>query len=172
VPAVERLGRWGSGWSVAGFGTAHTGLPFDLRAGTNVSNSGDGMDRVDIVGDPFAGVPAAPNATSRRFFNPAAFAMPAPGTFGNAGRNVFSGPAFASLDFSVIKVTPVTERVSFQFRLEFFNLTNRANYANPGNSLAAATSFGVITNTRNGGGAPGIGPGEPRSIQLATKLQF
>jgi hypothetical protein len=173
VPTLAPLGKGlGGGWELAGFATAHTGLPIDLRAGTNVSNSFDGMDRVDVIGDPFSNIPPAPNSTSVRFFNPAAFSRPVAGTFGNLGRNVLSGPNFAALDFSVIKTTAITERVGLQFRVEMFNLTNRANYANPGNSLAATTSFGVITNTRNGGSAPGIGPGEPRSVQLAMKLQF
>jgi hypothetical protein len=59
-----------------------------------------------------------------------------------------------------------------EFRAEAFNLFNRTNWANPGTSFAATTSFGLMTNTRNGGSAPGIGPGEPRSIQLALKLRF
>ena len=164
--------RIGTGWEVAGFATAHTGLPIDLRAGSNISNSFDGMDRVDIVGDPFANIPAAPNVTSARFFNPAAFIRPATGTFGNIGRNAISGPSFGALDFSVIKRTRISERADLQFRVEMFNITNRANYANPGASFAATTNFGVITNTRNGGSAPGIGPGEPRSAQLALKLLF
>jgi hypothetical protein len=172
LPEFAAIGkRLAGGWELASFATAHTGLPIDLRAGTNVSNSFDGMDRVDVIGDPFAGIPPPPNPTSVRFFN-AAFARPAAGSFGNLGRNTLSGPGFGAIDFSVIKTTAVTERVGLQFRVEVFNLTNRANYANPGNSLAAATAFGVITNTRNGGSAPGIGPGEPRSVQLALKMQF
>jgi hypothetical protein len=173
LPALKATPkRIGTGWEVAGFATAHTGLPIDLRAGSNISNSFDGMDRVDIVGDPFANIPAAPNAASARFFNPAAFTRPATGTFGNIGRNAISGPSFGALDFSVIKRTRISERTDLQFRVEMFNITNRANYANPGTSFAATTNFGIITNTRNGGSAPGIGPGEPRSVQLSLKLLF
>lgn len=173
APALAALGRrLGSGWELATFATAHTGLPIDLRAGTNVSNSFDGMDRVDIAGDPFANVSPASNPATVRFFNPSAFALPTSGAFGNIGRNALSGPSFAAIDFSLNKTTAVTERMSLQFRFEIFNLTNRANYANPGASLTAATSFGIITNTRHGGSAPGIGPGEPRSVQMALKLRF
>jgi hypothetical protein len=88
------------------------------------------------------------------------------------GRNALSGPGFGAIDASVIKTTAITETIGLQFRVEIFNLTDRANYANPGTSLVAATSFGVITNTRNGGSAPGIGPGEPRSVQVAIKVLF
>jgi len=56
--------------------------------------------------------------------------------------------------------------------LEVFNRSNRANYANPGTSLASSTAFGLITNTRNGASAPGLGFGEPRNIQLALKILF
>jgi hypothetical protein len=173
IPAWRALpSRLAEGWSLNSFITAHTGLPIDIRAGSNVSNSFDGADRVDLVGNPFAGVLQPANTTTRAFFNPAAFARPATGTFGNLGRNVFSGPDFGTVDFSVFKTTKLREHTALQFRVEIFNLFNRANFANPGTSLAAATSFGIITNTRNGGGAPGIGPGEPRSAQLALKLLF
>jgi hypothetical protein len=160
------------GWDLNTFTTYHTGLPVDLRAGQNISNSFDGVDRVDLIGDPFAGIVQPANSTARRHFNAAAFGRPDAGTFGNVGRNAIPGPSFGAVDFSVIKTTKHTERWSSQFRVEVFNLFNRTNWANPGNSLAAATTFGLMTNTRNGGGAPGIGPGEPRSVQLALKLLF
>ncbi|HYZ83846.1 MAG TPA: TonB-dependent receptor, partial [Bryobacteraceae bacterium] len=173
VPSLKKVPRWlGSGWSLNSFISAHTGLPLDIRAGTNVSNSFDGADRVDLVGDPFANVVQPANTTSRRYFNAAAFARPADGTFGNIGRNALPGPGFGAVDFSVFKSTAITERVIAEFRAEAFNLFNRTNWANPGTSFAATTSFGLMTNTRNGGSAPGIGPGEPRSIQLALKLRF
>lgn len=168
----SRLPLLTKGWQVNGLFTAHTGEPFDVLAGTNVSGSADSRDRVDIVGDPFAGVTQPTSGTAVRWFNPAAFAKPASGTFGNIGRDALRGPGFGSVDFSVFKNTPITERLMTQFRVEIFNLFNRANYANPGTSLASSTSFGLITNTRNGSGAPGLGFGEPRNIQFALKLMF
>ncbi|MDX2154351.1 MAG: TonB-dependent receptor [Bryobacteraceae bacterium] len=172
---IQKYPRLGRGWQVNTLMTFHGGEPIDLRAGTNVSGTGEGsgLDRVDVVGDPFANVAArsAPGA-ALPYFNPAAFARPAAGTFGNIGRNALYGPGFAAVDFSVFKTTSITERVSAQFRVEIFNITNRANYANPGTSLAASTAFGLITNTRNGGNAPGIGFGEPRNVQLALRIMF
>jgi len=144
----------------------------DLLAGTNVSLSSDGRDRVDLVGDPFSGVVQPTSGTAIRWFNPAAFAKPATGTFGNLGRNRIYGPGFGSVDFSAFKNTKINERIATQFRLEIFNLLDRANLANPGTSLASSTSFGLITNTRNGSGAPGLGFGEPRNVQLALKILF
>lgn len=168
----QRLQRLSKGWQVNGLITAHTGEPLDILAGTNVSGSADSRDRVDVVGDPFANVVQPTSGTAVRWFNPAAFARPANGTFGNIGRDAIRGPGFGSFDFSVFKNTSITERISTQFRVEIFNLFNRANYANPGSSLGSSTSFGLITNTRNGSGAPGLGFGEPRNVQLALKFIF
>ncbi|MBL8238150.1 MAG: carboxypeptidase regulatory-like domain-containing protein [Bryobacterales bacterium] len=160
------------GWQVNSLITAYGGQPLNILAGTNISTSGDGRDRVNLVGDPFSGIVQPAGTRSVRYFNAAAFAAPAAGTFGNIGRNAIYGPGFGALDFSVFKSTSITERVSTQFRLEVFNLTNRTNWANPGTSLSGTSTFGLMTNTRNGSGAPGIGVGEPRNIQLALKLVF
>ena len=160
------------GWQLNSLFTAHGGQPLNLLAGTNISTSGDGRDRVNVVGDPFSNVVPLVNTRSVRYFNPAAFAAPASGTFGNIGRNAIYGPGFGAVDFSIFKQTPITEKISTQFRFEVFNLTNRTNWANPGTSLAATAGFGIMTNTRNGNGAPGIGVGEPRNIQLALKFIF
>jgi outer membrane receptor protein involved in Fe transport len=169
LPALPRLG---GGWQLNAYNTFYTGSPLDIRAGTNVSGTADGADRVDLVGDPFSGIVQPTTGTARRYFNAAAFARPATGEFGNIGRNAIYGPGFGATDFSVFKTTPITERVSAQFRVEIFNLFNRTNWANPGTSLQTATSFGLLTNTRNGASAPGLGQGEPRNVQLALKLIF
>lgn len=160
------------GWQVNSLFTAYGGQPLNILAGTNISTSGDGRDRVNLVGDPFSGVVQPTGTRSVRYFNAAAFAAPAAGTFGNIGRNAIYGPGFGAIDFSFFKTTPITEKISSQFRLEVFNLTNRTNWANPGTSLSSTSTFGLLTNTRNGSGAPGIGLGEPRNIQLALKIIF
>ena len=160
------------GWTVNSLNTFHTGSPLNILAGTNVSGTGDSRDRVDLVGDPFSGVVQNPAVRTLRWFNPAAFARPAIGTFGNLGRNAIYGPGFGAIDFSVFKATPITEKITTQLRFEIFNITNRTNWANPGTSLASTASFGIITNTRNGGSAPGLGFGEPRNMQIALKIIF
>ncbi len=169
---IKKAPRLGGGWQFNLLATAHTGEPLDLAAGTNISASGDSKDRPDQVGDPFAGIvqPAAPSK-SIRWLNKAAFATPAAGSFGNYVRNSLRGPGFGALDFSVFKTTNITEKLKAQFRVEVFNLLDRANYANP-NTTYSSGSFGLITNTRNGGSAPGLGFGEPRNVQLALKLMF
>jgi hypothetical protein len=157
------------GWQVNMLTTAHTGLPILFRAGTDVNQDGDVYDRIDLKGDPFANLPAAPNATSRVWVNRAAFATAAPGTTGNLGRNAIYGPGFFSIDPSIFKEIAIKEKLRAQFRIEVFNVLNWTNYANPTTTFSSG-SFGLISNTRNGSGAPGLGFGEPRNVQLALKF--
>jgi hypothetical protein len=101
--------------------------------------------------------------------NRAAFAAPTAGTLGNLGRNAIYGPGFFSIDPSLFKEVGVTEKIKAQLRIEVFNVLNWTNYGNPTVTLNSG-NFGLITNTRNGGGAPGLGAGEPRNAQIALKL--
>ena len=172
VPAFTAFApRLTKGWQLNSLLTFHGGSPINILAGTNVSGTGENRDRVDLVGDPFANVPVLTGTTAVQFFNKAAFAKPAAGSFGNLGRNAFYGPGFGSVDFSVFKKTAITERISTEFRVEIFNLLNRTNWANPTATLSSS-SFGQLTSTRNGSSAPGLGFGEPRNAQLALKVIF
>jgi hypothetical protein len=89
-----------------------------------------------------------------------AFPKPAPGTDGNLGRNTFSGPGIAEMDFSLFKKIPITERYSLQFRTEVFNLLNHANLAPPVGNLSSA-SFGKVQSAA-----------DPREIQFGLKFFF
>ena len=170
---VPQLGaRWPrltKGWQVNTLLTFSTGQPINILAGTNVSGTGENQDRVNVVGDPFADVPVLTGTTAVQYLNPAAFAKPAAGTFGNIGRDALYGPGFGSTDFSVFKKIPITERISAEFRVEIFNLFNRTNWANP-NVTFSSSSFGQLTSTFSNGSAPGLGVGEPRNTQLALKI--
>jgi len=172
IPGARFAPRLTKGWQVNSLVTVHGGSPLNLLAGTNRSGTGENRDRVDLVGDPFAGVTTTiPNSLAIQYFSKAAFANPATGTFGNLGRNTIYGPGFGSVDFSVFKTTPITEKLHAELRVEIFNLFNRTNYANP-NTTFSSSSFGQITSTRNGGSAPGLGFGEPRNTQLGLRLVF
>jgi hypothetical protein len=122
-----------------------------------------------------------------RYLNPAAFAIPAPGTYGNLPRNFLKGPVFHQFDLTLQKSFRVTEKINLQFRSEIYNLFNRANFANPPASLpnnlgTGATSqqpgqpfalsnvgqFGVI----NGTVGRTVGLGTNRQIQFAMRLNF
>ena len=166
-------GRLGEGWQFNTIATFTSGSPFTITTGTDASGTGVRSDRPNLVGDPYAGI-VQPTTTplSVQYFNPAAFAAPTPGTFGNLERNALYGPGFKSVDVSVFKTTKLSGGSSLQLRLEIFNLFNTINWANPGAVLGTSTTFGVITNTRNANNAPGIGAGEPFNVQLAAKVIF
>ena len=96
-----------------------------------------------------AGVSLDPPSGQHReqWFNPAAFQNPAPGKWGNAGRNIATSPGLVSADFSVFKNFQITERNRLQFRAEVFNLPNHPNFrtlsrtfdaSNPGELTSAA----------------------------------
>ncbi len=165
------------GWELNSLISAYTGLPFTATSGTNVSGTFEGRDRVNQVGDPYAGtsgsiITAANGSKYVQWINPAAFVQPAAGTFGTIGRNTLRGPVFADVDLAVVKVTPITERIHTQFRVEIFNLFNRTNLP-VSNANRNSGSFGRITDTIGDSiGATGIGAGEPFNLQLALKIVF
>jgi outer membrane receptor protein involved in Fe transport len=164
--------RLGDGWQLNAIATIQSGSPFNVTTGTDASGTGDRSDRPDLLGDPYSGIVQPDSPVSKQYFNPAAFAAPAPGTFGNLVRNAFYGPGFNTVDMSVFKTTKLNRGVSLQVRCEIFNVFNVTNWANPGSTMSSSTSFGLLTNTRNGNNAPGIGAGEPRNVQLAAKILF
>jgi hypothetical protein len=169
IPAFTQ-GRLGQGWQLNTIVTLESGRPFNIRAGTNVSGVGDFVDRAVQVGDPFSDLTGS--GQFARFFTASAFANAPAGTFSTLPRNAFHGPSFRTVDLSVFKTTKLSGNVSVQLRLEAFNIFNTINWANPGSTLSSSTTFGLMTNTRNGSNAPGIGAGEPRNAQLAAKLLF
>jgi hypothetical protein len=129
-----------------------------------------GTARPQLVGDPHLSH-ANKNDYLNEYFNVSAFAIPCPvalsssGTcpvpaLGNFGRNVLIGPGYADWDVGLFKDTNVTERTKIQFRSEFFDVFNRANFSNPDSYMPDST-FGVISSA---------GPG--RTIQLSLKLIF
>jgi hypothetical protein len=157
----------GKGWELGGILTLQTGQPFSVLTGESLSGTGLGNDRPNVVGDPNAG----PH-TVQRWFNTSAFALNAPLTFGNAGRNIVTGPGYRDLDFSLIKNTQLGEKVKAQFRAEFFNIVNHPAFALPSNILAAP-NFGTLFQTPDAAqNNVGLGSGGPRLIQFALKLSF
>jgi hypothetical protein len=154
------------GWQVNSLLSFHTGQPFNISGG--FSRPG-----CDLVGDPFAGVSHTFSAAAggEQWVNPAAFNCKTPTTFlGNLTRNKFYAPGYGSVDLSVFKNIPVTERLRIQLRAEMFNLLNRINLASGGGSVG---SSGFVSDTIGDfNGAPGIGPGEAFNMQLAAKVIF
>jgi hypothetical protein len=165
------LSGWGeklaSGWTLSGIGTVQSGFPFTPQLGFNPSNNGDSRNPVRPSWNPaFSGpvILGGPN----EYFNPNAFIVPAAGTYGNVGRDTLTGPGLAELDVSVMKNTAISERVRLQFRAEFFNVLNHANFGTPNTvvfssaSTTPASTAGVITSTAS----------TSRQIQFGLKLLF
>jgi outer membrane receptor protein involved in Fe transport len=171
LPAMGS-GRLGDGWQFNVISTIQSGSPFNITTGADTDGTGDRQTRPNLVGDPFANVVQPTTGASVRWFNPLAFALPAPGTYGNLARNAYYGPWFKTIDVSVFKTTKLDHGMSLQLRCEIFNLFNFINWANPGVSMASSTTFSLMSSTRNATNAPGIGSGEPFNVQLAAKLLF
>jgi hypothetical protein len=154
-----------AGWAVSGVETVQSGFPFTPQLGFNPSNNGDSRNPVRPSWNPaFTGsvIEGGPN----QYFNPNAFLLPATGTYGNAGRNTLVGPGLATTDFAVAKNTAISERLRAQFRAEFFNIFNRANFGTPNAVVfssagsAPSSTAGVITSTST----------TSRQIQFGLKL--
>ena len=130
------------------------------NSGVAFNEGGNNWNRPDQVCDPKAGSP-----TLGKWFNTQCFAAAAPGKLGDASRTPVYGPDFVNTDFSAIKhfVLPYREGMGVDFRAEFFNLFNHAQFGLPNADLAgSAGTFGLINTSVN----------NPRLIQFALKLNF
>ena len=190
-----------SDWQVAGIITAMSGLPIDIvdsNAGSFYFGANSSLSRPSW----------APGATRRTamtnvpagyFFNPLAFVRPvvqelqpipssngtaianALGTdIGNVGRNVLRGPRQSNVDFSIIKRFPISESKNIELRVEFFNLLNHVNFANPIGNFNAVPARSIDPNTGRIINPADLGDfgrinstsNNPRLIQLAVKFNF
>jgi len=138
-------------------------------------------------------------SNDRLILNPAAFATPAPGTFGNVPRNFLRGPSFRQFDVVLNKRIKFSESTNLEFRTEIFNIFNRTNFDIPGSRLnlalpSVAQSGGVYTVSTSNVVQPGqsysqssaggtfgllrqtvvrdVGLGTSRQIQFALRLNF
>jgi hypothetical protein len=169
VVSESSASRWLlNNWQLNGILTLQTGTPFSVVqiVGNNI------IQRANFAPG-FTGSIETDGSTQSRlggFFNTSAFASSTLGStafdpdnpFGNTPRNFLYGPGQKNMDFSVVKFIPITETVRGEFRTEFFNLFNWANFNNPNNNIAVPSTFGKITSTSAG----------PRVIQFAFKVNF
>jgi hypothetical protein len=205
------------GWEVGGIYNGRTGLPVDVTVsrpdivyqinGTNqfvqapIVNNGV-VTTTAVVDNPFGGAfrsnrrpdvaagvdPFLHTGDGRYFLNPAAFSFPQPGHFGNLGRYALHGPGLSQVDFTLHKKFAIDEKRNLELRAEFYNIFNRANFANPPAVLAtglgtaanqiqpgqpysagsAGAAFGVFNSTVS----KDVGLGAQRQIQLSLRLNF
>jgi hypothetical protein len=151
------------GWTWHGIVTSQTGYSFTPLVGSNQSNNGDSRnpDRVSINPN-FTGPIILGKVT--QWFDPAAFRLPSAGTYGNAGRNILTGPGLTEIDMSLFKTTAISEKLKAQFRAECFNLFNHPNFGMP---VVSTFSSGDVSPTA---GAITYTTTSQREIQFGMKL--
>jgi hypothetical protein len=149
-----------SGWSITGIYLMQSGLPFSVTSGVDNARSGTGGQLADLVGDPDLSGDRTTAEKISAWFNTAAFAPNALGTFGNSGRNAFRGPGARSLDLGLHKTFNSQGRTKVQVRVEAFNALNHTNFNLP-NSSQNSGNFGKI-----------LSADDPRIMQLALRVSF
>jgi len=144
------------GWQIGGITYLRTGPPFSVSF--TASQPGWLSSRADQVGDPRL---SRSERSINKWFDASAFAVPAPFTFGNSSRNMLFAPGDIVFDVSLLKDFSIRERASVQFRAEFFNMPNHANFGGPGANISVPSTVGRI-----------FGAGDPRQIQFGLKVLF
>ena len=145
------------GWQLAAIVQLQSGSPINIVTSNSTVNGVGNTLRPDVSG------PITMLNTVEKWFDTSVFtAVP---RFGNLGRNVVIGPGFKNTDLAIIKSTKLNETVRMQFRVEFFDLFNHANFGTPGN-IVGTPAFGQITSTRFQTGESG----SSRQIQFAVKI--
>lgn len=147
------------GWQINSIYIMRTGLPINVVRNYTPIAAYPGL-RPNLVGNP--NLPKS-KRTLDHWFNTDAFSTDGLGEFqpGNAGRNIFKGPGYINLDFSLFKEFAVDQRFRLQTRLETFNTFNTPHFSNPDGNMSDGT-FGSIQYT----------DGNPRVVQLAAKFIF
>lgn len=144
-------------WQINGIVSMQTGAPYFVGSNSGIPGTGNVSERADFTGAPI--IPS--NQSIAEWINPAAFANPAPFTFGNEGRNVLRRDWYRDMDLSLFRDFPLTESKRLQFRMETFNTPNWVVWGRPNTSIGDP-NFGVITSTGN----------SPRVIQFALKFYY
>ncbi len=158
------------GWRVSGTMITQSGNPYTI---TDTNGNGANSDcngcswYDDRIGNPRAGIPAGPTAGTFYELNPAAFVSPAPGTFGNNGRNSLSGPRLTVFNMSIAKGFSITERVHLELRSDWVNVFNHPSFGPP-NSTFGTSGFGLLSSAAPNGGITVA----PRSGQLSARISF
>lgn len=159
--ATKMLG----GWSVNGITRFTSGLPVGIHESGDNGLVGseaatfNGVDQPDWNGQTITFSNPRKSANDQ-WFSTTQFSPQQLGVVGTASRRFFHGPGLNNWDLGVLKTTHITERMTLEFRAEFFNIFNHAQFNNPTGDFASPT-FGEVTSAR----APRIG-------QLALKLNF
>jgi hypothetical protein len=159
--STSKLSVLARDWTVSAIATFQTGTLLTIGAGSDRNFDGLTNDRADLVGDPELDHGRPTDEVIERWFNVAAFTVPAVGTDGTSGRNIIEGPGYRNIDLGIFRDVPLKGRSMFQFRIEATNVFNFVNLNNPGTTLNAIALFGKIRSARN-----------MRQIQLGGRVSF
>jgi hypothetical protein len=167
LPFAQWFGhhRASDGWVITGITRFSTGLPITLREnddnsllGTRFTGpNGNGVDTPNFNG---GSLHFSDPRSAQPYFDPTLFSKEAIGQLGTADKRMFHGPGINNWDMALLKDTKITESKLLQFRFEFFNVCNHAQFRNPSGSVLSGT-FGYVTSAR-----------DPRVGQIALKLLF
>jgi hypothetical protein len=152
------------GWESSGILTLQSGFPFTINLTGDTANVGAGTGGIFVRPNAVPGVSyrePGGQSTAQHYFNPAAFSLPAAGTFGNVGRNTVIGPGVTNLDLTMGKNVRINERLTLQFRGEFFNTLNHPNWSVIGRIINTPATF-----------AQALSQLDPRELQFGAKLLF
>jgi hypothetical protein len=153
------------GWQLSPIVSAQTGLPLNVTDGTDISQTGVGLDRPNLVLTDASLHSSNPLA----LLNPAAFKTQPPGTFGNLGRDAFTGPSSVNIDLALTRTLHFRERLSLEIRAEAFNVINHPNFIGTV-ALVGQTSMSLALNSSTFGQIQSAN--DPRILQFALKLHF
>ncbi len=151
------------GWETSGIFTMQSGFAFTPNLKGDTAGVGAGTGGIFVRPNLVPGADwrlSGDQQSTSRFFNTAAFASPAAGTFGSVGRNTIIGPGFVNADVAVARFIHVKEGILLQFRAEFFNTLNHPNYNLVGRIVNDPT-FGQV-----------LSQFDPRQLQFGFKLTF
>lgn len=159
-----------SDWQISTIVGLRSGPPVNIASGLDRALTGIGGQRPNqVLADPYL-----PNKGVYGWLNPAAFANPALGAYGNVGMNSARGPGMVQTDVSLSRMFTVSEGHQLQIRAEAFNIPNHLNPSSPVSTLSSP-QFGKVLGDVGlsvGGLATGPGAGGSRVIQLALKYIF
>jgi hypothetical protein len=168
-----------SGWQVAGVSTVQSGFPLVFTdEGAFLSKWCDARGYYSCPDTPNVSTFRIPKLSIRgtgNYFNSSLFSQETPGSFGNVGRGLLSGPGFNYSDVSVAKNFPISADGvrSLQLRMDASNVFNHANFAAPDSNFTDGSSFGNVTSVIGSTTAdPNAEPTPGRTIQLVGRLYF
>ena len=146
-----------NGWQLQGIGLFRSGTPLSAIVSSDVAGTGSPIvNRPNLIGDP-----RVDNPSPSRFFNTEAFEIPDLGRFGDSGRNVIIGPGLANVDLALRRMFRLSDQYQVEFRADFYNAFNHANFIAPPatQNFADSPEFGALFVARS-----------PRTIQLGLTL--